>query len=163
MVPIPSTVAEIKALWQRVTPGALWHWFAPGVVAVMLAAAVIMVCDHRAPRTVESYTIVPSPVRPGDDAELVLTATDHRACEGRTVRWIVDSKGARYALTDHDQAEDKFDLEVKRSIVRELPIPKTIAEGPATYHVRLERWCNPAQEYIWPMVDYIVVPFTVAK
>lgn len=125
---------------------------APVIVALLLAVPVIMICDHRTVRTIDHVTVTPDPVRPGETAILIFTATDYRACYNKTSRWLTDSKGFRYYLVDHDSTEYDEDVgKPSHQFVREFPIPKSMSSGTATFHARVTRWCNPLQRIFWPM------------
>lgn len=136
--------------------------FAPVLTAMFLCIPVIMVCDHRSIRRIVSVAVVPNPVHPGEGANLVFSAIDSRACYGKTTRRIVDSKGLEFLLSD-EPAEYSADVGKSRTFVRDLPIPKGVSTGGATYRGHVERWCNTLQYWFWPLTNDTVVKFQVTK
>ena len=73
---------------------------APPIVALLISIPFIMVFDRRTPRTIDATAVAPNPVKPGEVASLIFTATDYRRCYGITIRWIVDAKGITFLLSN---------------------------------------------------------------
>jgi hypothetical protein len=138
------------------------YGFAPLIVALVVCIPLGMICDHRPVRKIDNAVFAPNPVHPGETANMIFTATDYRACTNHTSRWIVDSKGLRYLLSDHESLEYSDDVgKGPHTFVRDVPIPKGISIGTASFNAKVVRWCNPLQGIFWPMHDDLSVNFQV--
>jgi hypothetical protein len=151
----------IQALGYANTAYTFLRTHAPAVVALLVSVPFIMIFDRRVPRTIDTTTITPSPVKPGETATLIFTATDYRRCTGITIRWIVDSKGVRFLLSN-SPVESSDELGVSHQFVKDFPIPLGITPGTATYHALVQRWRNPLQQF-WTMNHDTTAKFDVVK
>lgn len=156
--------------WQLMSP---WRRLAchvlPVLVGLLITGAVFaLAVDRNDPRDIIHATTDPAVVVPGQIVSIVYTAKDKRECNGVVHRWIVDSGGALkkpklYALPDasvfHNYTTNAPGVPFEFS--REIRVPFNINWGTATYHATTERWCNPLQQYFWPISSSDYASFTV--
>jgi hypothetical protein len=152
--------------WQMMNP---WRRFAchiaPIVVALFIGyIGIDLFGDRFNPREVVSATVVPNDVRPGETASIVLTASDDRPCDGVVHKWLIDSKGVIFDLTDN-QVFMHYDKVNAKSFqfVREFPIPYGMNAGEATYRAHAVRWCNFLQQNFWPITNDYSYKFNVVR
>ena len=137
----------------------------PITCALALSYVVIQLVGNRYnPRTIVEQHITPNPVVRGTRVFLVATVRDDRQCSGQIHRWITDHDGHVFGLPDAHAVYGYVTPGVKKEfhLSHQIDIPANIEPGPAVYHSRVERWCNPFQEYIWPMGDGYEVKFNVS-
>lgn len=136
----------------------------PIIAGLCLSYAVIQLVGNRYnPRTIIEQHISPDPVVPGSRVFLVVHVRDDRQCSGLIHRWLSDSEGHVYGLPDAHAVYGYVTPGVSKPfrLSHAVDIPPDISVGPAEYHSQVERWCNPFQEFIWPMSDAYEVKFTV--
>jgi hypothetical protein len=105
----------------------------------------------------KSY-ITPNPAVPGGNVNIVWSAVEKRNCAGRVIPRVIDSAGRvfEYAYTPtvyHDLMRRDV-----RSFSKAFTLPIGMAPGRAQYAPIVTRWCNPVQQYIWPMQE---APFPI--
>ena len=112
--------------------------------------------------------IEPPVLEPGQIGSFKFTASGEtrrfdKICDGVVHRWIVDSQGTIWSITDANAAEvipmdhGSFDF------VRQFPVAVGAAAGPAVYHSEVTRWCNPLQQLFLPIVIYHRAPFEIVN
>jgi hypothetical protein len=146
-----------------------WRRFAchimPILCALVLSYVAIQLLGNRYnPRTIIEQHITPDPVARGSRAFLIVRVKDDRQCSGLIHRWLSDRNGSIYGLPDAHAVYGYVTPGVSKPfrLSHQIDIPPDIAPGPAEYHSQVERWCNPFQEYVWPMGDAYTVKFTVS-
>jgi hypothetical protein len=139
---------------------------APLLVSLLVGFVLVQLFGNRyQPRIIEDGQVFPAIVQPGTIAEVRYAARDERECLGRSRRWIVDSKGIIYDLTSipvfqHIPGAPSYET---FKFVHEFPVPRGISDGPATYHNRVDRWCNVFQEWFWPIHSFEQYNFEVER
>jgi len=143
--------------------------FWPLVAALALTAIAFELADgHFIRRNIADARIEPNMIEPGKIAEFTFKAAgeiptfDHR-CGGIVRRWVIDSLGVVFTLTDVDAAEVIPVNHGSFQFIRRFPVPMAMADGSAVYHSLVTRWCNPLQEMFWPVVDSHVATFEVKR
>jgi len=153
-----SWSAPLMGFWRR----AICHIF-PIITSLIIGAVGVWAYGNRAnPREILSVKVSPIEVNAGGFLSVVYEISDIRECQGVVHRWIRDSAGTLYAISDATVFHNFYGSEAAKSykFARELRVPRTTRAGPAMYHAQTERWCSPLQ-WFWPIVDIEEAPFTV--
>jgi len=143
-------------IWNAIVFHAL-----PATVALLLTSVAVFTLDRRTPVTTILGPIIPPIVQPGQVAELHFSVEKYFDYEGNIRRWLVDSKGIIYSLSDVPAEPGLYGSRGKIRVVRDFPIPRGISPGPATYHSRAALWRNPFQQWLWPLLNEYEYPFIV--
>jgi hypothetical protein len=151
--------------WQLMPP---WRRVACHVLPIIIAgllgvAAVQLVGDRYHPRIILGQQVVPNVVAPGAVVEVVYTAKDKRRCHGDVHRWLLDKDNRLYALPTVEVFYNYEGLPPSFEFVRDIVIPPSMPDGPATYHAETDRWCNTLQQAFWPIHDTNEAKFTVLR
>lgn len=135
--------------------------FALGIVVV--APILIMLFDRRQPLELMDGYIRPYDVRSGQEVRVTWVAKEYRACEGELHKLFIDSaKVAHPTVTEPTVYHQTF--ADQRTFQKLMTIPRGMATGPAIYTTKIKRWCNPLQQYIWPIVsDGLQIRFNVVE
>jgi hypothetical protein len=150
---------QMMPAWRR-----LACHIAPFLFAALVGyAAVQLFANRYAPRSIIGSEIQPAVVMPGARAAVVYTAVDDRTCNAIIHRWITDKNGMIYDLPDSRTIFHDTPIGEKFKFARQFMLPDIIPPGPAMYNSIAVRWCNPFQEYIWPLTNHYTVPFTVGN
>lgn len=129
----------------------LCQYVAGAVGLFVMTPALFMIMDRRDPVIMETASIVPNDLRPGQSAKVVMTFNNVRpGCSGEIHRKIIDRSGRIINFAQQDAA---FESKVKHRVPFEKPliIPEGITPGPATYDPTILRWCNELQRIVWPI------------
>jgi hypothetical protein len=160
--PVPVATSWFSDLWHGRSTFSGWDslppWrkltchISPAIFAVLVGFGILfLVGDRYEPRTILSARAQPESVVPGQIISVVYTVRDQKECDGVVHRWIIDSKGSLYALSDttvfHNYDVGSYGKAF--SFNREIMVPYNIALGPATYHAVTERYCNALQHFVW--------------
>ena len=97
--------------------------------------------------------ISPAPARPGERIFITWSAVAHRNCAGYTIPRVVESTGRVFEYARTPTVYQDLMAPLARSFTKELILPAIMTSGPARYEAIVIRWCNPVQQYIWPMID----------
>ena len=151
--------------WQMMSP---WRRLAchifPIICALLLGYIAIELFGNRyPPRLISKAEIIPHSVQAGTPAEVKYTARDERSCSGRTRRWITDSTGVIYDLSqiyvfEHLPNESSS---AEFTFVHEFPVPFGAHAGSAVLHISTTRWCNIFQEWLWPITSSEELSFEI--
>jgi len=154
----------MMASWRRFVSH-LW----PAIIGLCIFAFIFAISDqHFERRDFRNPRVEPNVVQPGQIAEFKFEAIGEvpylqRLCAGIVHRWIIDARGFVFTLVDTDAAEIIPVDHGSFSFIRPFPVPAAAADGTATYHSQVTRWCNPLQEIFWPVVDYHSASFEVKR
>lgn len=140
---------------------------APLLFAGLIGGFVIaLLSDRFTGDSVENLRIVPSSVPAGTKANFIFTAPGQtheliKQCDGVVHRFIVDSQHTVWALLDTSATEVAPVNHGSFDFARQFPVPTGAAPGPAVYHSRVTRWCNPIQQFFWPIASHHNAAFTI--
>lgn len=151
--------------WQLMPP---WRRMACHIMPIIIAGivgigVVQLVGDRYRPRVILDVRVIPAVVQPGQSIEIVYTAKDKRRCHGDVHRWIIDKDGRLYALSDVPVFYNYDGLPPSFEFVRDIVVPPSMPDGPASYHAETDRWCNFLQSTFWPIHDTNDTTFTVSR
>lgn len=136
----------------------------PIVTISVVTIFLILLFDRR--QAVETLTIrfVSAPVVAGKPVMVQWTVIERRhGCAGKVYPIWIDSSGTVF--------DAKVDIVPFRDVKGDDPqtfrrpriVPIGLMPGDATFAPWAERWCNPVQEWLWPMRDELPkVKFTVS-
>lgn len=130
---------------------------------IFIVPIACMLFDRELPVILYGGRITPDTVVSGQPVTVTWQATINRICEGTFIRRIVDSGG--FVIESKFGKIESFELLGKRSgeFSKTITLPQMLP-GPATYQVIMTYWCNPGQEYIWPIQHAEeIVRFTVVN
>lgn len=141
---------------------------APHVIAatlsLVLAVFLGLLFDRRTVIELDASQsfIQPNPASPGERIAITWAATAHRNCAGKVIPRLFDSTGRVYEYARIPTVYQDLLAPAKRTFTKEIVLPTVMAYGPAHYEAVVRRWCNPVQQYLWPMTDRpFPIPFVV--
>jgi hypothetical protein len=134
------------------------------IVSACIGAFAIMALDRQDPVTVIWGKVVPPIVVAGQSVTFHFGLIKHANYSGHIHRWVVDSHGQVYPLTDSELLGTKFAFEQEKEIVKDFPVPCGIGVGPATYHSETHLWKSAnLVQWVWQVQKEIEYPFVVKQ
>jgi len=128
------------------------HMLSASVGIFIMFPLLYMLLDRGPVLEIRNPRIEPMSVERGTKMRLMWDATEYRNCDGMVQRWIVDSAGHVFSFTNVATVyHEALQASPTRTFSRELTVPRGAAIGPALYRSRVTRWCNVAQQYLWPI------------
>ncbi len=122
-----------------------------------------LLMDRRPAVETTDFHLEPAVVRPGQKVEAVWTVKSLRAnCRGIVHRRMIDSQRQVFAFSS-TYAVLHGDAGTTSTYRTVWTIPMGISPGSAILQRNTERWCNPLQQWIWPMQEQYEAKFTVAE
>jgi hypothetical protein len=124
-----------------------------------------LLLDRRPAIESTNFHFSPDVIRPGQKSDAVWTTKtlrDPDRCRGLVHRKFIDSNGQEFPFapidaTIHDPVGDTATHRFR------WRIPEGMAPGPAIFRRNVDRWCNPLQQWFWPMYEQHEATFTVAE
>lgn len=115
----------------------------------------------RSPAVETVMHLEPDVVQPGQMVDVVWTVRTLRAhCRGRVHRAMIDSQKRVFAFESID-AVIHAPVGDSRTFHFGWMIPLGMSDGPALLRRNTDRWCNPLQQWLWPMQEVHEAAFTV--
>jgi hypothetical protein len=103
----------------------------------------------------------PDHVLPGQQVQVVWSVKVLRPqCRGLVHRSMIDSQGRIFAF-DSIASVIHGEVGTTDTYYYGWSIPIGISPGPAVFRRNTERWCNPLQQWLWPMQEVHEAKFTV--
>ena len=138
-------------------------WVAYVVIIAWIVSVAVMASDRKAPLKILPMT--PPTVTRGETTifRIPVERDLSRSCESRFARYIFASDGARYDLGPGyltPQTIAEMERKTPGQIVVAVPIPDTIASGPATLVSEQAYACNKVHS-IWPIQVSTQIAFVV--
>ena len=144
-------------LWGQFTRN-----FPPIILALFTGYVAIELLGDRTIETLETISITPQPVKPGDKASILYKGRQSANCEGIVHRWIIDSKGTLIQLDDANVFRRDETAAGVFTFTKTFNVPLGLAPGTATYNANVLRWCNSWQQFLWPVRYHYTAKFEVA-
>lgn len=123
-------------------------------VGILLGIPTWMLMDRREPVELVSGTIEPYHAAIGDTVKITWRMVERRRCDGDFSRAIRDAAGKistfAVAPTTYQETAVRTTDDIQ-SFTKEFIIPDGLTLGPAFYYVQGRRWCNYAQQKVWPI------------
>jgi hypothetical protein len=136
----------------------LLFWFLFGCLIFAVPAYLLL---DRSPAVETVIHMEPDVVHPGQNAEAVWTVKTLRPhCRGRVHRAMVDSQKRVFGFESVDAVIHAPVGDV-RTFHFGWVIPLGMSPGPAILRRNTDRWCNPLQQWLWPMQEIHEAKFTV--
>lgn len=131
------------------------------VLGLLIFATPIYFLLDRLPAVETVIHFEPDRVFPGQHVQVVWTVKVLRShCHGRVHRSMIDSQGHIFAF-ESIAAVIHGVVGTIDTYYYEWSIPVGISPGPAIFRRNTERWCNPLQQWLWPMHEVHEAMFTV--
>lgn len=111
----------------------------------------LVVGDRSSPTTVESARLLTPVVKPGGELLTERTIYRHKLCFTRITRFMFDSRGVRFDLSEQTYSNGTGTLGRETFIGRQ-PVHKDMAPGPARYVALPCYRCSWAQ-WLWPLCE----------
>lgn len=122
--------------------------------------------DNAAPIVYQRAVASPPVVEAGKSLYLQMHVIRYRTdCTGVASRWVIDSTGTRFAITDFS-LEAEIELG-EHDVARTIKIPDIAAPGPAKYKLAVNYYCNWTHRIFKPivvgapLVRFTILPPTV--
>jgi hypothetical protein len=132
---------------------------------VVLSVPIFLLLD-RSPAVETVIHLEPNVVHPGQSVEVVWTVKTLREnwvgenCCGRVYRMMFDSQKRVFAF-ESTLSVTHAPVGETRTYHIDWTIPMGMLPGPATLRRNVDRWCNPLQQWLWPMQEVHEAAFTV--
>jgi hypothetical protein len=154
---------QVVTLLDRIVERLMLFWKA--VIILSLVILCVFALDREPPFALLSAPNVS--VRPGEWLKLTadVRRDADRGCEAVFSRYIFGEGGIRYDLgTSHASAQMISAMEMRDpgKLRVAVPVPSTIAPGPAWLEIVLSYRCNKVHSLV-PIVVTVDIPFTVVE
>ncbi len=134
----------------------MWLYFALTIPIVLY-----LLLDRRPAVETTNFHLEPAVVTPGQKVEAVWTVRSLREnCRGIVHRRMIDSQHQVFAFSS-TYAVLHGTVETTSTYRTAWTIPMGISAGPAILQRNTERWCNPLQQWVWPMQEQYEATFMV--
>jgi len=148
---------------MRLSRGLYCH-MAAALVGIGMSICAVMLFDRREPLLLIEGTIEPNQVRMGDTVQVAWVVEERRNCDGELRRIIIDSAKKVHEFAIEKTVYHETLTRDRRVFVKPMVIPSGLTPGPAIYTTQIWRWCNPAQQHLWPIrSEGLRVPFVVLE
>ena len=126
----------------------------PAVFALFVLAPILwLLFDRGDVVTLTNLRIVPNPAKAGEHIEIQWDVDLHRkGCSGEIKQGIIAANNQIYTF---ESEASVYHEAGKYSYVKDMILPGGMVKGPAIYRSSIVRWCNPLQQFFWPMAEEI--------
>lgn len=124
-------------------------------IGLLISFFMIALLDRRPPLRIEPGAhIDPDPVKIGGTITLTWGVTVDRNCAGEVISRLIDSTGRIYEYDRGPATYKDMTRPFPQYYTKNIALPTVMPLGKTQYDSIIARWCNPIQQYLWPMVEH---------